>query len=268
MNAHTMIGTSFSEELDRLAQDGNVYSAAPSEEWRQGRTLFGGLLAALAVTAARRACRELPPLRSAQFAYIAPATGDLELAPRLLRQGKSAAFVEVHATSGADPVLDALLLYGAPRRSSHCFRSLPMPEASRPDTLPEFFDADFVPRFSRQFDARRAGGARPVSGAAKPEVLLWVRHRDEGAPDTLASILALGDVPPPAAMTMFATPAPISTITWSVDILADRFTGAGWHLIQVEAETVGEGYSSQRMTLWDQAGTPLLAARQTVAIFG
>src|SRR5262249_21812748 len=154
---------------------------------------------------------------------------------------------EVHVNSGDDPVLDALLLYGAPRRSSHCFRSLPMPEASQPKALPGFFDADFAPQFSRQFDARRAGGARPVSGAAKPELLLWVRHREGGASDTLASILTLGDVPPPAAMTMFATPAPISTVTWSIDILGDRFTGTGWHLIQVEAETVGEGYSSQRM---------------------
>src|SRR5262249_49023157 len=147
---------------------------------------------------------ELPPLRSAQFAYIAPATGDLELAPRLLRQGKSAAFVEVHVNSGDDPVLDALLLYGAPRRSSHCFRSLPMPEASQPKALPGFFDADFAPQFRRRFEARRAGGARLVWGAAKPELLLWVRHRDEGASDTRPSILTLGDVPPPAAMTMFA----------------------------------------------------------------
>ena len=61
---------------------------------------------------------------------------------------------------------------------------------------------------------------------------------------------------------------PISTITWSFDVLCDRFSGAGWHLIQVEAEAVGDGYSSQRMTLWDTTGTAVLVARQTIAIFG
>lgn len=268
MDATVDATTPFSDVLDQLTREKAIYRAKPSEEWRQGRTLFGGLSAALAVSAAQRAIPDLAPLRSAHFAFTGPATGDLELAPRLLRAGKSTAFVEVHGRSDSETALSAMLVFGSARRSSHHYRSLPMPEVPPPESLPVFFDRPFAPRFSRQFDAHFAGGAQPVSGADTPEFLLWVRHRDQAAPDEAASIIALGDVPPPGAMAMFVTPAPISTITWSVDVLADNFTGAGWHLIHAAAESVGEGYSSQRMTLWHASGTPVLAARQMVAVFG
>lgn len=260
--------TSFSDILGTLRRTHDVFHAEPPEDWRQGRTLFGGLTAALSVAAAHQAFPDLPPLRSAQFAFVGPAAGALEVEPTLVRAGKSAAFVDVTVRSEETTALRAMLVFGAARRSSHSYRDLPEPPVAPPDLLACFFDAPFAPRFSQHFDARFAGGARAVSGADKPELLLWLRHRDGTAPDDIASLIALGDVPPPAAMTMFATPAPISTVTWSLDVLGDKIAGAGWHLIHVEAETVEDGYATQRMTLWDQNGAPMLAARQSVAVFG
>jgi len=142
-----------------------------------------------------------------------------------------------------------------------------MPRVGLPDALPNFFRESFAPRFTDNFEARIAGGAPPISGAAKPECLAWLRHRDPSAPDDITSLMVLGDAMPPGAMVMFATFAPISTITWSVDILSDRISGAGWHLMHVEAEIVADGYSSQRMVLWDATGAPILIARQNIAIF-
>ena len=260
-------GMLFSAQLDALSSQNNGFLAVPTAEWRQGRTLFGGLSAALAVAAARKKFPDLPPLRSAQFVFVAAAKGALEIVPRLLRAGKSAAFVEVRTQSESETVLSAMLVFGVERRSSHVYRHLPMPEVPGPGALPEFFDGSFAPVFARQFETGVAGGARAVSGAEKPELLLWLRHRDPDAPDNIMSILALGDAPPPAAMTMFTAPSPVSTISWSVDVLAERFTGAAWHLAQVQAETVAGGYSSQRLTLWDRSGEPVLVARQTVAVF-
>jgi acyl-CoA thioesterase len=258
----------FSAVLGALRRDREAFYAQPPDDWRQGRTLFGGLSAALSIRAAQKEFPDLPPLRSAQFAFIGPAAGALEIEPVLVRAGKSAAFVEVTARSEGMTAVRAMLVFGAARRSSHSYRDLPAPAAAPPDLLACFFDTPFAPRFSRHFDARFAGGARAVSGANKPELLLWLRHRDGTAPDDIASLVALGDVPPPAAMTMFVTPAPISTVTWSLDVLGDRIAGGGWHLMLVEAETVGDGYATQRMTLWDTNGTAMLAARQSVAVFG
>jgi acyl-CoA thioesterase len=249
--------TAFSDILASLTPDGDAFRVEPSEDWRQGRTLFGGLSACLAVASAKKMFPDLPPLRSAQLTFIAPATGGLIIRPRILRAGKSATFVTANGTTETDTALQVTLVFGHARRSIHSYRALPMPHVEPPDALPDFFHESFAPRFAGHFEARIAGGAPPVSGAAKPEYLAWLRHRDRSAPDDITSLMALGD-----AM------APISTITWFVDIFSDRISGAGWHLMHVEAETIADGYSSQRMVLWDATGAPVLIARQNIAIFG
>ncbi len=94
-----MTTAAFSDVLASLTQDGDRFHVEPSEDWRQGRTLFGGLSACLAVRSAQAAFPQLPPLRSAQFAFIGPVTGALFLTPKLLRAGKSRYF---HSGRGED----------------------------------------------------------------------------------------------------------------------------------------------------------------------
>ena len=267
MDAASLTEASFLNILRALEKQEGIFQVQPGEGWKQGRALFGGLVAALSVAAASRSFPDLPVMRSAQFAFLAPAAGILTFKPRLLRVGNSSAFVRVDARSDGQIVLNANLFYGSARRTSHSYRGLPMPEAASPNSLPEFFIGPPAPGFSRHFDGRFAGGAHVVSGAAEPEFLLWLRHHDEAAPDDVTSILALADMPPPGAMTMFTAPAPISTATWSIDVLADGFAGRAWHLAHVVADTVEDGYSSQRTTLWDGSGEPVLVARQTLALF-
>ncbi|MGD9799873.1 MAG: acyl-CoA thioesterase domain-containing protein, partial [Parvularculaceae bacterium] len=50
-----------------------------ADNWLQGRTVYGGMTAALCLEAAQRAVPGLPPLRSAQVSFIGPAEGDLEI---------------------------------------------------------------------------------------------------------------------------------------------------------------------------------------------
>ncbi len=263
----TIAATPFSKLLGELAPQGGIYHATPGSEWRQGRTLFGGLSAALAIAAAKKTFTDLPPLRAAQFAFVGPAAGNLTIAPRIVRAGKSTSFVDVEIRSEAEPALRATLMFGAARRSGHRYDALTMPEVAPPDDLADFFNHAAAPVFSAQFEARLAGGARLVSGAATPAMQIWLRHRDRSAPDDVASVIALGDVPPPAAMTMFAGPAPISTATWSLEILKETFLATSWHLIDIVADTVADGYSSQHATLWDEKGNAVLAMRQCVAVF-
>jgi acyl-CoA thioesterase len=267
MSSDIGAASSFSQVLRRLSQNGDLLETDLPEEWAQGRTSFGGLTAALAVEATFRAIPDLPPLRSAQFAFVGPASSTIAFEAQLIRRGKSAAFVDVTASSGDGVALKATLMFGQGRPSTHNYRALPMPSVDPPDTLPDFFGASVGPGFSKQFHAKLAAGSALLSGAAKPAMVLWLKHRDAAAPDNVASVLALGDVPPPAALAMQTSFAPISTMTWSINILAEQFTGAGWHLNAVEADTIVDGYSSQLMTMWDAQGTPVLASRQTVAVF-
>ena len=81
-------------------------------------------------------------------------------------------------------------------------------------------------------------------------------------------LIALADGPPPAIMAMFPQFAPISTMTWSVDVLSDDpQTTDGWWLIQSLATTAHQGYSTQSMMVWKADGAPVIAHSQNVAIF-
>jgi acyl-CoA thioesterase len=109
----------------------------------------------------------------------------------------------------------------------------------------------------------------PFSGSDDPQMMLWLRHREPGIQPSLVALLALADAPPPAASVRSTKPSPISTMTWSIDMLTDEITtDDGWWLIRNVAEQISGGYSSQAMTLWNRNGQPIMASRQNIAVFG
>lgn len=67
-------------------------------------------------------------------------------------------------------------------------------------------------------------------------------------------------------MVAFPSPAPISTVTWSLDLLQPIAAG-GWRLLASQSEQAADGYSLQAMSLWSAEGRRLAVGRQTVAIF-
>ena len=110
--------TRFSEMISDMRRIDGAWTTAISEEWLQGRALFGGLTAALCLEAAAREFPDLPPLRSAQFAMVAPSSGDVSIHAQLLRRGKSATFVSTNLFSESGLATRATLCFGAPRFSA------------------------------------------------------------------------------------------------------------------------------------------------------
>lgn len=260
--------TDFTALMASMAAQGDAYSMTATDDWLQGRTLYGGLAAAFCVEAAARRFGELPPLRSAQFAFVGPATGAVTLRPTLLRKGKSTVFAGVDLIGDAGLATRATLCYGAPRASSVSFGSVAPPAAQEPDTLPEFLRPFPGLNFVQHFDSRLADGSFPFSGDKEPTMTLWLRHRDGNAPASATALVALADAPPPAAMVRFRQYGPISTMTWAIDMLTDRLdTTEGWWLVRSTAETIVDGYSSQAMTVWNAARQPVMVCRQNIAVF-
>ncbi len=256
--------TTFTQIIEQITAGGDV---TVPEDWLQGRTTYGGLSAALCVAGALRDNPDLPPLRAAQFTFVGPAAGALHIVSTVLRRGKNSVFItsDVHAETGI--ATRATLTFGAPRESALSFRGLPPPPVPAPGDCANFFGGQSGPRFAAQFEILRAGGHPPISGAPAPELLVWIRHRDVAARTGLLGLIALADAMPPAAFSMFSAPAQISTMTWGIDMIDEATAGDGWHLMSSRGDNVADGYSSQEMTLWNEFGVPLLAARQVVALF-
>jgi acyl-CoA thioesterase len=187
----------------------------------------------------------------------------------VLRSGKSAVFVNVDLTGEAGLAARAILSFGVARQSVIAFDHIAMPDVASIGDSASFFPGDkSIISFQQHFESRLAGGARPFTVNAEPDMLIWFRHRDEKARHGIVPLIALADAPPPAAMVAFPQPAPISTMTWSLDVLSDApETKDGWWLIRSSAETAHQGYSAQPMTIWNSDGKAVIVARQNVAIF-
>ena len=258
----------FTALMDTITVSGETCSVTATEDWLQGRTIYGGLSAAFCLESVARQFGELPPLRSAQFGFVGPATGTVTIKPAVLRKGKSTIFVGVDLFGEAGLATRATLCYATARPSAAAYSSLAAPAVPEPDTCPPFFRKITGLNFIQHFEGRFAGGSPPFSQSQQPNFSIWLRHQDEAKPASIAALVALTDAPPPAALVLFERPGPMSTMTWTIDLLTDRpETRDGWWLLQTKAENVVGGYSSQSTTLWNADRQPVLVSRQNVAVF-
>lgn len=263
--------TSYTELLASLQRqpDQSIEAHIP-DSWMQGRTTYGGLTAALSLQAAKDLVGDIP-IRSAQVAFVGPVGGDVTIKPTLLRQGKNTAFVSVDIRAESGVTAQSIFAFGKAKQSAIHFDDMPMPEVRAPDEIESFFDADRPrPGFTQNFDMLLALGDRPISGSRDKSIGLWMRHLDPNTPQDATAVLAIGDAPPPAVMSMFREPLRISSMTWMAEFMTDTITTdpAGWFFAQHTAQLAKDGYSSQSMRLWNRQGEPILVGRQTIAVFG
>lgn len=253
--------------LATLAADRDGWTLEAPPSWSQGRTLYGGMTAALCWAAATHSFPGLPPLRSAQFSFVGPAGGRLRFSAELLRQGRSATIIAVEARGEQGIAARALLTCGAARESQVTHDRAAAPAVPQPSECPSLFPAPEVgPTFARNFEMRLAVG-NPPFGRGDPEFTVWTRLARPNGADPLTAILALADALPPAAMVVFPAFGVISTMSWSIDFDRAPDRADGWFLQRSTSESTADGYSRQAMALWDEEGRRVLAARQTVAIF-
>jgi acyl-CoA thioesterase len=259
--------TEFDDVIDAIEQRGDHLTVNPGDDWRQGRTLFGGMSAALCFAACERLVPDLPPLRAGSIAFVAPSAGEATLVPTMLRRGKSVTFMACDLIAEGQVATRAIFTFGAARESAFLADAPMAPDVAAPQDCAPLFGSR-KPAFTVHLDQRLAGGKTLMSGADEGDLMVWVRHANTVRPSGSA-LIALGDALPPASMPRFTSPAIISTMTWAFDLFApEQHQGTGWHLIRSTDDGVGHGYAGQAMRMWNESGQPIMIARQSVAIFG
>lgn len=259
--------TSFSDLMRSGVINDGAYVLTIPEDWMQGRTTYGGLSAAICFEIAKRSFPDLPPLRSAMVSFIGPAGGAVEGKASLLRQGKSVSFVEADVIGEKGLATRTVFAFGVSRQSAFDAIYTPSPTVPALSELEPYMPEGLGPSFANHFETRLVSGGRPMSGSKEHDHFIWVRHKDREAQD-LTALLALADMPPPAVMPMFTEFAPISSMTWMINVLNDApQTEDGWWLLESRAENASSGYSSQDMLIWNSNGELVVAGRQSVAIF-
>lgn len=237
-----------------------------SANWMQGRTAFGGITAALALAAIRRDLPDLPQLRSVQMTYLRPIGADIVVRVELVRAGRTASFVRVEVHSEGAMGAQGMFVFGAARDSAQVHDYVTAPALPGPEDCPEFARRGASPSFIWNFEVKQADGDPLISGSDRPEMSVWGRLKETEGVSSEIALVCLADVLPPAAMTGFTQPAPISTITWQVD-LARIPPQPDWVCIRTTSQQAAEGYSLQDMDLRDRDGRLLGSAKQLVALF-
>jgi len=259
---------SFSELVDGLSQGNDgLWHCTVTDNWLQGRTTYGGLSAALCLKATQKNHPDLPPLRSAQVNFIGPVAGDVSIAVKVMRQGRSVAYISAHMFGEKGLATHAVFCFGHRRESKLNRAFSTRPKVPGVSESKEFFDSDFGPSFAKNYECRLAQGGHPISGSPHHEHYIWARHNDRKATD-MAALIGIADMPPPAVLPMFTEFAQISSMTWMLNILTDTIdTEDGWWLMRSAAEHACDGYSSQDMQIWNTQGQLIVTGRQNIAIF-
>jgi len=237
-------------------------------DWMQGRTVFGGLQAAVALRAMRTLVPEVP-LRTLQGTFLAPVPeGSVTARAQVLRTGKSATHVEARIVDGDTTLALLVGVLGAPRASVVAIEPRqPAVPAGRAIDFPHL--AGLTPAFTQHFKVRWLRGLPPYTGDTQTDHVLDVSLRDAG-PASEGHVLAMADFIPPLALSHLKKPAPGSTLTWMLEMLAGRFEGLGLEHWRIDAQVAAarDGYTSQSVMVWGPRGEPLAMSRQSMVVFG
>ena len=255
--------TSLPETLAALERVDDGWRGAIPDSWLQGRTAYGGFSAALALHAAQASDEDLPPLRSAQVAFIGPLSGPVTIRAQRLRRGRNAAFVQADVESEAGLGLRATFVFMGPVESKVDFRQGTPPTFEKPAGATATFSGK-APYFTQNFEFldRRDDTVGPA------EWLRWVRLAERDGLDPMVELIAVADCLPPAAFRLLGGPAPVSSMTWILNVLGPQpRTEDGWWLLRANTDYAVAGSSSQLMGIWNAAGEAIADQMQSVALF-
>ena len=249
-----------------------VQRAIVDEDWAQGRTVFGGLIAALANAAMRTGIPADRPLRALQIVYVGPnSPGAIDFAPQVLRAGKAVTLASCTVRSGGETSATVTAMYGTARTSMLNIQ----PAADRltlmPDQLVDVPRSAGLPSFTQHYHQRWARGAFPFSRAKDSKMSVYVRYRDEeAAPLTETHAIALMDAIPSPALALLETPSPASTLSWTLEMLDHQYDFGvdRWWRLDAAVDAAADGYVAHSSQVVNPAGRVAAISRQVVVVYG
>jgi len=266
-------GITLSQMIAARVRDGSMVSFSITDDWTQGRTVFGGLISALGLQAMRDVAGSGWPLRALQTNFIAPVEpGTVRFVVQLLRQGKNVRQVECRIVTGDGVAATLVGVFGMDRDSALPQRVPAMPgcavSAEQAPRLPFFKGVS--PAFLQQIDCHWAEGGLPFSGSDTWGSKIWLGLEDTGLDRELCTVM-LTDTPPTPTLSRFNTLVRASSVSWALELRVPRpfdpHEGGFWR-IDIDTKGCGAGYTNEQASLWTPAGEIAAFGYQVVAVFG
>lgn len=244
------------------------------EGWLQGRTIYGGLIAAMLMHKAAAAAADAGKrLLSASVTFAGPVQlSRVKLTAEILRQGKSVATVEARLWQGGAVQSILLASFGAPRESSiQVSHERQAPDYPAAGQLQLAQHHPLAPECFQQMQMAWAEGQYPCTAAAQPDFGGWFRFdpaRHENRAMNTADLMAAFDMWPPGVLPMYRAMAPASSLTWHLTCVHPlRNSLHDWLKYKVFTDHAASGYATEYAHLWDADNRLIAISRQTVAVF-
>lgn len=258
-----------------------LYAAIAADEWvdiprgwLQGRTLYGGLAAAMMMQKAVGTINDpMKRLLSSSVTFVGPIQQrPVKLTAEILREGKSVTTLEVRLWQ--DDAVQSILLasFGIARESAiQVFQAAPAPDYPAPESLFSIPAQMAMPECYQQFDVRWADLNLPCTASERPDFGGWCRFKADAHANRnfeVADLMAIFDIWPPGVLPMFRQIAPASSLSWTVTYVHPlQHQLNDWFKYKVFTDHAAEGYSTEHAYLWDAENRLIAIARQTVTVF-
>ncbi|QQD16989.1 thioesterase family protein [Spongiibacter nanhainus] len=261
----------FSTILDSLqAIDDDHYNVSYDDSWLQGRTAFGGLSASLVVAAMAQTVPEDRALRALSVSFVGPATpGQHSIRLRRLREGGSVSHLQGELVCDGEVATSVSAAFGSGRSSSYLQSAPPRPDCKKPEECERLpFIQGLTPDFTQHFEMRLTHGALPGAKADSADYGLWLRFV-EPTPTSIASLIALADVPPMPGLNVVQAMKAGSSLSWYLEFPAglDGSDMNDWWYYDYRCQSAADGYFNNTATIWDPSGRPAMFSRQVAVVF-
>lgn len=276
MNPASSPITPLAQVLDHRQREGRRVSFRITEDWQQGRTMFGGVLSVMAVQAMRDICGSDWPLRALQTNFVGPVSpGLVHVDVTLLRQGKNIRQVKAQIlqanAEGMEQIAGILLgSFGVGRES--VLPSLRPPQVAVANAVETSYPWPFIPGmtppFTRHLEFRHAEGGVPFSGDDSWHSRTYVRLLDNAGIDTELQAIILADAGPTPALAQLRGYTPASSVSWALELRPVSIGQRDGHWrMDKDALAVGEGFVNEKTTLWTPCGQLAALGYQVVAVY-
>ncbi len=236
--------------------------------WGQGRAVFGGLTAAYAVALAQRQVADHWQVRTMNVHLMRPAVaGALEGEARVVRQGKSATFVQVNLLQNGEDIASLTFVFARPRPDALKVQAPSVWQGPDPETLQELpYIPGVTPEFTQHVSMRWVTGGYPFSGSPEARFDGYCRYKVPAA--GMEALIGMLDFWPCPSLSVMTDPAPASTVAWTAHVLALPQSFDGWFSFSYETMAGAEGFHTVAGRLYDPEGRLVGWTEQLVAVFG
>jgi acyl-CoA thioesterase len=251
---------------------GSTEAIVPSG-WSQGRTVFGGLSAALLSDRLSRGIEEDRRLRYLEIGFVRPLAPDqpFRIESDAVSAGRTIAVQSGRIVQDDDVRVTAQANYVRALDSAVVIETFEPPEFKPADhEAVTRVEGPGTPAFTQFIDFRIATPGGPFTGRGSSELGGWMRFDDP--PDRLstAHLICLIDAWPPVPSSYYDRPVPLSSINWQMHFAGpfEDLPGTDFLGYRARCNFFRDGYGSSSAEIWAPDGRLLAKSFQTFLVFG